>query len=127
MSKNVLALDQGTTSSRAVVFNRKGDSVAVAQQEFPQILPAPGHVEHDPEAIWKTQLTVAKQAISKASLSADQIAAIGITNQRETTVVWDRTTGEPVANAIVWQSRVTAPFCDQLRAEGYEETIRQKT
>ena len=127
MSKNVLALDQGTTSSRAVVFNRMGESVAVAQQEFPQILPAPGHVEHDPEAIWQSQLTVAKQAISNASLSADQIAAIGITNQRETTVVWDRATGEPVANAIVWQSRVTAPFCDQLRADGYEETIRQKT
>ena len=106
----VLALDQGTTSSRAIVFGRDGRAVASAQQEFPQIFPSPGHVEHDPEAIWSSQLAVAKRARSRrrAPPPAD-IAAIGITNQRETTVLWDRQTGKPVANAIVWQSRITAP------------------
>src|SRR5436853_7182674 len=106
MTKYILALDQGTTSSRAIVFGHDGRAVALAQQEFPQILPAPGHVEHDPEAIWSSQLAVARQALAKARLSAGDIAALGVTNQRETTVLWDRHTGQAVANAIVWQSRV---------------------
>ena len=127
MSKFVLALDQGTTSSRSIVFGRDGRSVASAQQEFPQIYPQPGHVEHDPEAIWTTQLQTAKDAIAKAKLTASDIAAIGVTNQRETTVIWDRTTGRPVANAIVWQSRITADICAKLKAEGTEAVFRQKT
>ncbi len=125
--KFVLALDQGTTSSRAIVFDRSGKAVSTAQQEFPQIFPGPGHVEHDPEAIWATQLQTARDAISKAGLTAADIAAIGVTNQRETTVLWDKATGEPIANAIVWQSRVTAPICDRLKADGHEPTFRTKT
>ena len=105
----VLALDQGTTSSRAIVFGHDGRVVATAQQEFPQIFPRPGEVEHDPEAIWSSQLEVAREALAQAALSAADVAAIGITNQRETTILWDRDTGKPVANAIVWQSRVSAP------------------
>ena len=127
MSKYVLALDQGTTSSRAIVFDRSGKAVSSAQQEFPQIFPGPGHVEHDPEEIWATQLTTAKEAIARAGASALDIAAIGVTNQRETTVLWEKATGKPVANAIVWQSRVTAPICDRLKAAGHEATFRQKT
>src|SRR6185503_17746949 len=127
MPKYILALDQGTTSSRAILFGRDGRGVASAQQEFPQILPSPGHVEHDPEAIWSSQLATAKQAIAKAKCTADDIAAIGVTNQRETTVLWEKATGKPVANAIVWQSRVTAPICDRLKAAGHEATFRQKT
>ena len=127
MSKFVLALDQGTTSSRAIVFDRSGKAKSSAQQEFPQIFPGPGHVEHDPEAIWATQLQTAKEAISKAGLTAADIAAIGVTNQRETTVLWDKATGKPIANAIVWQSRVTAPICDRLKADGHEATFRKKT
>ena len=127
MSKFVLALDQGTTSSRAIVFDRSGKAVSTAQQEFPQIFPGPGHVEHDPEAIWSTQLQTAKDAISKAGITAADLAAIGVTNQRETTVLWDKATGKPVANAIVWQSRVTAPICDRLKADGHEPTFRKKT
>ena len=110
MSKFVLALDQGTTSSRAIVFDRSGKAVSSAQQEFPQIFPGPGHVEHNPEDIWSTQLTTAKEAIARAGISALDLAAIGVTNQRETTVLWDRATGKPIANAIVWQSRITAPI-----------------
>jgi glycerol kinase len=125
--KYVLALDQGTTSSRAILFGRDGRLVAVAQQEFPQIFPQPGHVEHDPEAIWSTQLAVAKDCLARAGGSAAEVAAIGITNQRETTVLWDRATGKPVANAIVWQSRVSAPICDALRAEGHADLFRSKT
>ncbi|MEK6258113.1 MAG: glycerol kinase GlpK [Planctomycetota bacterium] len=127
MSKFVLALDQGTTSSRSIVFGRDGRAVASAQQEFPQIYPQPGHVEHDPEAIWATQLQTAKDALAKAKLNASDIAAIGVTNQRETTVLWDRTTGRPVANAIVWQSRITADICAKLKADGTEAVFRQKT
>jgi glycerol kinase len=127
MKSHVLALDQGTTSSRAIVFGRDGRGVAVAQREFPQIFPGPGHVEHDPEAIWDTQLAVAKEALAKAGVAAADIAAIGITNQRETTVLWDRATGRPVANAIVWQSRVSAGICDALKAAGHEPTFRKKT
>ncbi len=126
-SKFVLALDQGTTSSRAIVFDRSGKAVATAQQEFPQIFPGPGHVEHDPEAIWDTQLHTAREAIARAGISALDLAAIGVTNQRETTVLWEKATGKPVANAIVWQSRVTAPICDQLKAAGHEATFRKKT
>src|SRR5438477_5696777 len=104
----ILSLDQGTTSSRSILFGRDGRAVASAQQEFPQILPSPGHVEHDPEAIWSSQLATAKQAIAKAKCTAEDIAAIGVTNQRETTVLWEKATGKPVANAIVWQSRIIA-------------------
>jgi glycerol kinase len=123
----VLALDQGTTSSRAIVFDRNGKAVAAAQQEFPQIFPKPGHVEHDPEAIWSTQLQTAKAAIAKAGITAADLAAIGIANQRETTVLWEKATGKPVANAIVWQSRVTAPICDRLKTAGHEPVFRRKT
>jgi glycerol kinase len=125
--KYVLALDQGTTSSRAILFGRDGRVVAVAQQEFPQIFPEPGQVEHDPEAIWSSQLAVAKDCLARAGAAAADVAAIGITNQRETTVLWDRATGKPVANAIVWQSRVSAPICDALRAQGLAELFRRKT
>ncbi len=127
MPKYILALDQGTTSSRAILFGHDGRGVASAQQEFPQILPSPGHVEHDPEAIWSSQLATAKQAITKAKCNAEDIAAIGVTNQRETTVLWEKATGKPVANAIVWQSRITAPICEKLKADGAEQTIRDKT
>ncbi len=125
--KYILALDQGTTSSRAIVFGHDGAIVAVAQQEFEQLLPSPGHVEHDPEAIWSSQLAVAQEALAKAKLTAREIAAIGITNQRETTILWEKATGRPVTNAIVWQSRITAPICDRLKADGLEETFREKT
>ena len=125
--KFVLALDQGTTSSRAIVFDRSGKAVSTAQQEFPQIFPGPGHVEHDPEAIWSTQLATAKEAIARAGISALDLAAIGVTNQRETTVLWEKATGKPIANAIVWQSRVTAPIRDRLKADGHEATFRKKT
>jgi glycerol kinase len=127
VSRVILALDQGTTSSRAIVFRHDGGVVAVAQQEFPQIFPSPGHVEHDPDAIWSTQLQVAKDAIARAGVTVDDVAAIGVTNQRETTIVWDRATGKPVANAIVWQSRITAPICEALKAAGLEQTFRART
>ena len=126
-ARYVLALDQGTTSSRAILFGRDGRAVAAAQQEFPQLFPGPGHVEHDPEAIWSSQLAVAGEALARAGAAATDVAAIGITNQRETTILWDRRTGKPVANAIVWQSRVSAPICDALKAAGHEETFRKKT
>jgi glycerol kinase len=127
MAKYILALDQGTTSSRAIVFDHAGHVVSKSQQEFPQIFPQPGWVEHDPTAIWESQLAVARAALASGNLSADDIAAIGITNQRETTIIWDRKTGEPVHNAIVWQDRRTAQLCDQLKAEGFDQTIREKT
>jgi glycerol kinase len=123
----VLALDQGTTSSRALVVDRTGSIVARAQEEFLQTFPAPGHVTHDPEDIWQSQLAVARAAIEATPGGVARIAAIGITNQRETTIVWDRTTGSPVAPAIVWQSRITAPACEALRAAGHEERIRALT
>ena len=125
--KYILALDQGTTSSRAIVFDSAGSVVASAQQEFRQIFPKPGWVEHDANEIWATQLSTALDAISKAKATADDIAAIGITNQRETTVVWDRDTGRPIHNAIVWQDRRTAGRCDQLKARGLSSTIKRKT
>lgn len=127
MSKYILALDQGTTSSRAIIFNHNGSVVSVAQKEFKQIFPHPGWVEHDPSEIWSTQLGVAAEAISKAGLTTENIAAIGITNQRETTVVWERANGKPVYNAIVWQDRRTAAFCDELKAKGTDKLIREKT
>ena len=127
MSKYILALDQGTTSSRAIVFDKAGSVIAVAQKEFKQIFPKPGWVEHDANEIWSTQFGVAAEAITKAGLSAEDIAAIGITNQRETTVVWDRNTGQPIYNAIVWQDRRTAAFCDQIRGQGLDKTIQAKT
>src|SRR5712692_7855635 len=127
MKNYILALDQGTTSSRAILFNHAGKIVSLAQQEFPQIYPAPGYVEHDPEAIWSSQLAVAQEAIHKAGAATSEIAAIGITNQRETTIVWDKQTGRPVYNAIVWQSRLTTPICDALKASGFDKEIRART
>jgi glycerol kinase len=127
MNEFILALDQGTTSSRAIVFDRNGLPVATAQKEFTQFYPKPGWVEHDPDEIWSTQAGVALEAITKAGLGSVNIAAIGITNQRETTLVWNRKTGKPVYNAIVWQDRRTADFCDKLKKEGYSEKILEKT
>ncbi len=126
-AKFIMALDQGTTSSRAILFDRGGNIVAVAQKEFKQIYPQPGWVEHDPNEIWSTQAGVAAEVIVKAGASGDQIAAMGITNQRETTIVWDRKTGKPLYNAIVWQDRRTAGYCDELRAKGLAEDIRSRT
>ena len=123
----ILALDQGTTSSRAILFDHAGNICAVAQKEFAQYFPEPGWVEHDPLEIWVSQATVAKEVMLKLAVNAGQLAAIGITNQRETTVVWDRKTGEPVYKAIVWQDRRTAGYCDKLRAEGHAEMIKNKT
>lgn len=127
MAQFLLALDQGTTSSRALVVSSSGKIIAVAQKEFAQHFPKPGWVEHDPIEIWKTQLAVARSAIKKAKISSQQIAGIGITNQRETTVVWDRATGEPIHNAIVWQDRRTAPVCDKLKKSKNAATISQET
>jgi glycerol kinase len=125
--KHVLALDQGTTSSRAIVFDREGCVVSRAQREFRQIFPQQGWVEHDPEEIWSSQLTVAQDALRSAHLGASDIAAIGIANQRETTLVWERASGRPVGNAIVWQDRRTATLCERLRAAGHESTVVAKT
>jgi glycerol kinase len=125
--KFILALDQGTTSSRAIVFNHKGSLVSLAQKEFTQIYPQSGWVEHNAREIWSSQVSVAAEAILNANLQASDIAAIGITNQRETTVVWDRETGEPVYNAIVWQDRRTAAYCDMLKAQGLDQMIQEKT
>jgi len=127
MGDYILAFDQGTTSSRAIIFDRNGLQVSVAQKEFTQYYPKPGWVEHDPDEIWSTQAGVAVEAITKAGLEAGNIAAIGITNQRETTVVWNRRTGKPVYNAIVWQDRRTADFCDQLKNEGQSPVVLEKT
>ena len=127
MQQYILALDQGTTSSRAIIFDQQGAVVAIAQKEFTQFFPQPGWVEHDANEIWSTQLGVAAEAIIKAGLLPENIAAIGITNQRETTVVWDRATGKPIYHAIVWQDRRTAEFCDELKARGLDQVIREKT
>ena len=126
MADFVLALDQGTSSSRAILFDHAGRAVATAQQPFRQIYPQPGWVEHDPEEIWQTQIETAGQALAQAGAAARDVAAIGITNQRETTVIWDRD-GRPIANAIVWQDRRTAPACDDLRAQGLEPLFRERT
>ena len=127
MEKFILSLDQGTTSSRAIIFDRNGLPVASAQKEFTQHFPKPGWVEHNPEEIWSTQAGVALEAMTKVGIESSDIAAIGITNQRETTVVWNRKTGKPVHNAIVWQDRRTADFCDHLKKEGYAQKILDKT
>ncbi len=127
MSKYLMALDQGTTSSRCIIFNSEQRIVAVAQKEFPNYFPCPGWVEHDPREIWDSQLCVMREALRRSGLSATDIAAIGITNQRETTMLWDRRTGEPVYNAIVWQCRRTADLCDSLKARGLTDMIRAKT
>ncbi|MEP6513113.1 MAG: glycerol kinase GlpK [Parafilimonas sp.] len=127
MNQYILSFDQGTTSSRAIIFNKQGNIIAAAQKEFQQIFPQAGWVEHSPAEIWSTQIGVAAEAISKAGLSVNNIAAIGITNQRETTVVWNKQTGEPLYNAIVWQDRRTAGYCDELKQQAYNKTIQQKT
>jgi glycerol kinase len=126
-TKLIMSLDQGTTSSRAVLFNHKGEPVEITQQDFTQIFPQPGWVEHNPIEIWESQISTAKEVLKKADVLKAEVAAIGITNQRETTLVWDKTTGEPIYNAIVWQDRRTASFCDELRANGKTEAIKEKT
>lgn len=127
MEKFILALDQGTTSSRAIVFDHEGNIRSVAQHEFPQIFPHSGWVEHDPLQIWGSQASEIASAISKIGINGHNIAGIGTTNQRETTIVWDRETGEPVYNTIVWQDRRTSEYCDSLVEEGHAEMIREKT
>ncbi len=126
MGKFILALDQGTTSSRAILFDGAGSIIGVKQQPFQQLFPRPGWVEHDPELIWESQLQTAQQVIA-ANQAANQVAAIGITNQRETAIIWDRKTGEPIYNAIVWQCRRTADICERLKAEGYDQVLQEKT
>lgn len=127
MDQYILALDQGTTSSRAIVFDKEGKLVSLAQKEFKQYYPQSGWVEHDAREIWSSQLSVATEAVAKAGLKASSIAAIGITNQRETTVIWERSTGQPIHPAIVWQDRRTAEYCDRLKADGHGDRIREKT
>lgn len=127
MKKYILSLDQGTTSSRAILFNKEGKIVHVAQKEFTQHFPKPGWVEHNAQEIWGSILAVIATCLSEADIKPEQIAAIGITNQRETTVVWDKNTGKPVYNAIVWQSRQTANICDELKEKGYSDMVREKT
>ncbi|BAP29127.1 glycerol kinase [Chryseobacterium sp. StRB126] len=125
--KLILALDQGTTSSRAILFNHSGEIKYVSQKDFRQIYPTPGWVEHDPNEIWSSQISVAAESIAKAGISGLEVAAIGITNQRETTIVWDKETGEPIYNAIVWQDRRTSKYCDELKDQGHAEIIKEKT
>ncbi|MBQ7645784.1 MAG: glycerol kinase, partial [Clostridia bacterium] len=127
MKKYVLALDEGTTSARAILFDKESRIVSMAQHEFTQIYPNPGWVEHDPLEIWANQYSAMTECIAKSGISPDEIAAIGITNQRETTVVWEKETGKPVMNAIVWQCRRTSDICDNLISEGLSETVRNKT
>jgi glycerol kinase len=127
MEKYILTLDQGTTSSRALIINKQGEMMAIAQKEFKQIFPKTGWVEHNPSEIWSSQASVIAEAIAQAGINGKQIAGIGITNQRETTLVWDKKTGIPVYNAIVWQDRRTSKYCESLKAKGLEETIRNKT
>ena len=127
MSGFVLVVDQGTTSTRALVFGADAVPVAMAQQEFRQIFPEPGWVEHDPEEIWQTTLSTAREALRKAGLEAKPIAGLGIANQRETTLVWNRTTGRPIHNAIVWQDRRTAELCADLRRAGHEAAVATRT
>ena len=127
MAKYVMALDSGTTSNRCILFNEKGEMCSVAQKEFTQHFPKPGWVEHEPGEIWSTQLAVAREAMTKIGASAEDISAIGITNQRETTIVWDKNTGQPVYPAIVWQCRRTSEYCDSLKEKGLTEKFREKT
>ena len=127
MKKYVMALDQGTTSSRCILFDRSGNIVSLVQREFPQIFPKEGWVEHDPMTIWSTQIAACTEALLKIGGVWDEISGIGITNQRETVVVWDKKTGIPVYNAIVWQCRRTSDYCDYLKTQGYSKTIYDKT
>ncbi|MDD3168601.1 MAG: FGGY family carbohydrate kinase, partial [Eubacteriales bacterium] len=127
MNQYIMALDQGTTSSRCILYNKRGEVVSAAQKEFQQIYPNPGWVEHDAMEIWSTQIGVAQEAMYKINAGSRNIAAIGITNQRETTVIWDKNTGDPICNAIVWQCRRTAEYCDALKAKGRSEPFRRKT
>ncbi|HXF05897.1 MAG TPA: glycerol kinase GlpK [Blastocatellia bacterium] len=127
MTRYILALDQGTTSSRAILFDERAHAVSVASRPLPQIYPRPGWVEHDPHQIWQTQLDAAREALARAGLSTHDVAALGITNQRETTILWDRATGEPIANAIVWQCRRSAPLCEELKRQGHEPFIHERT
>ena len=127
MEKYILSLDSGTTSNRAILFNHSGEIVTIANREFEQIYPQPGWVEHDGETIWKTQLEVARKALSGKGIPPGQVAAIGITNQRETTLIWNRETGKPIANAIVWQDRRTSDICEELKEKGCEPMISRKT
>ena len=125
MAKYIMALDAGTTSNRCILFNEAGEMVSVAQKEFTQYFPKPGWVEHDADEIWDTQLEVAKKAMDNIGATAANIAAIGITNQRETTIVWDKNSGEPVSHAIVWQCRRTSEYCDSLKEKGLTDTFRE--
>ena len=127
MKSYIMALDAGTTSNRCIIFDKKGHIIAVAQKEFTQIFPKPGWVEHNANEIWSTMLGVTVEAMTKAGATPEDIAAIGITNQRETTIVWDKNTGEPVYNAIVWQCRRTSKYCDLLAEKGLTEVYRKKT
>jgi glycerol kinase len=127
VTRYILALDQGTTSSRAILFDEAGSPVAVGQQEFRQIYPQPGWVEHDPEEIWQSQWQAIQAAVKQAGVKVEDIAAIGITNQRETTVVWNRRTQQAIYNAIVWQCRRTADMCDALNRQGHGDMVREKT
>lgn len=127
MNQYILAIDQGTTSSRAILFNQKGEIVHMAQKEFTQYFPQPGWVEHNANEIWGSVLAVIASVLSEAQVKPEQVAGIGITNQRETTVVWEKDTGNPIYNAIVWQSRQTAGICDELKAKGYDPLFREKT
>ena len=127
MKKYILTLDEGTTSARAVLFDKGGNAVSAAQREFKQIYPQPGFVEHDPVEIFSVQYAAVTEAITAIGASAEEIAAVGVTNQRETTIIWDKNTGEPIYNAIVWQCRRTSEMCDKLRADGLEEYIRKTT
>ena len=127
MEKYIMSLDQGTTSSRCVLFNKKGEICSVAQKEFTQYYPKPGWVEHNPMEIWSSQISVATEAMAQSGVNAEQIAAIGITNQRETTIVWNRHTGEPVCPAIVWQCRRTADRIEALKKDGFDRIIQEKT
>ena len=127
MNQYILALDQGTSSSRAIVFNKNGEICSTAQREFTQYFPKPGWVEHNPHEIWSSQASVIAEAITQIDINGLNIAGIGITNQRETTIVWDRDTEEPIYNAIVWQDRRTSEYCDKLKSEGKTDFIRDKT
>ena len=127
MPRHILALDQGTTSSRAIVFDEAGATVALAQHEFPQHFPQPGWVEHDPRDLWESQILAAREAIEASGVRAADLAAIGITNQRETALIWDRATGEPIHPAIVWQSRQTASICESWRARGLTDLVAETT
>ena len=127
METYIMSLDQGTTSSRCVLFNKRGEICSVAQKEFTQYYPNPGWVEHNPMEIWSSQLGVVTEALAKIGADAEEIAALGITNQRETTIVWDKNTGEPVYRAIVWQCRRTSQYCDELKEKGLTDKFREKT